>query len=138
MMDREGTLVKRVLIFAAVMLLGLAAWFLINSNTGVESIKVEQVAQMEINTHKNGSVNVIYTKEKNLAELECFVTAYNKAKRYRDDVGTTPDISINVTLDNGEKIGIAGGTQGFQIVTRHGKQFNIQGQELWDYFKKLL
>lgn len=63
MIDREGNLVKIFSIFAVVMLLSLAAWFFINRNTGVESIKVEQVAQMEINT----TVNVIYTKEKNLS-----------------------------------------------------------------------
>lgn len=106
--------------------------------SGVESIDVEHVAQLEISTGKNGSVNVIYTREKNLAELERFVAAYNKTTRFRDDVGTTPNIIIYLTLDTGEKIIIAGGTQGFQTVQRNGKQINIQGQELWDYFKKLL
>lgn len=98
-------------------------------------INVNDVALMEINPLSTSKI--VYEKDKNSKEIKEFVNAYNKAKPADNSLGTTHSNTIIITLNNGDKITIGGGTQGFQTVQVKGRQFNIKGDELWNYFKKL-
>jgi phosphotransferase system IIA component len=72
-----------------------------------------------------------------IQEIEGFINAYNKANPTDNSLGTTRNHEIVITLNNGDKITVWRGTQGFQTVQMNGKQFNIKGEELWNYFEKL-
>lgn len=98
-------------------------------------LDVNDVTLMEIDAQSSN--RLVYEKDKNLKEIEEFVNAYNKAKSADNSIGTTHNHEIVITLNNGDKITVWGGTQGFQTVQMNGQQFNIKGNELWDYFKKL-
>lgn len=99
------------------------------------SVSLKEVSLMEI-IHATGK-KINYTAEKNQKQIEEFIIAYNEAKPYDNNVGTTPNSEIIISLSNGDKISISGGTQGFQTVQLNGKHLNIKGDKLWDYFKKL-
>jgi hypothetical protein len=57
-----------------------------------------------------------------------------EAKLFDNCAGTTHGYRIEIILTNGDKITAAGGSQGFQTVSKGGKQFNIKGDKLWSYF----
>lgn len=78
----------------------------------------------------------IYTKDSNPKDIEKFISAYNEAKLFNNSLGTTHSSNIVVLLTNGDKIIISGGTQGFQTVSKDGRQFNIRGDKLEGYFKR--
>lgn len=99
------------------------------------SLSAKDVVLMEIDVQ--GSKKIVYEKDKNLKEIQEFINAYNKAKPADNSLGTTHNHIIEITLNNGEKVIVWGGTQGFQSVQMNGQQFNIEGDELWNYFKKL-
>lgn len=64
-------------------------------------------------------------------EIRELVAAYNKAVVLKDqDMGTTHEISVDVLLESGETLSIAGGYEGFQIVTLRHRQVNVRGKEL--------
>jgi hypothetical protein len=99
------------------------------------SLLTKDVALMEIDPQSTSKV--IYEKDKNSKEIEEFINVYNKANPTDNSLGTTHNHEIVITLNSGEKITVWGGTQGFQTVQMNGQQFNIKGEELWNYFKKL-
>jgi hypothetical protein len=99
------------------------------------SLSAKDIAVMEIDPQSTSKV--IYEKDKNSKEIEEFFNAYNKAKPADNSLGTTHNHEILITLNNGNKIRVSGGTQGFQTVQMNSQQFNIKGDELWNYFKKL-
>ncbi len=98
-------------------------------------LTINDVSMVQINPN---SINeIVYKKDKNLKEIEEFINAYNKAKLTDNSLGTTHNNMVEIILSNNEKITVFGGTQGFQTVKMKGKQFNIKGNELWNFFKKL-
>jgi hypothetical protein len=99
------------------------------------SLLTKDVALMEIDPQSTSKV--IYKKDKNSKEIAEFINAYNKTKPTDNSLGTTHNHEIIITLNNGDKITVWGGTQGFQTVQMNGQQFNIKGEELWNYFEKL-
>ncbi|MGE5629435.1 MAG: hypothetical protein ACM3X7_15200 [Solirubrobacterales bacterium] len=85
-----------------------------------------------------GNSKVIFTKEKNIKEINEFMTAYNDAIQADNDLGTTHNSEVVINYEGGKRVSVFGGTQGFQtVVTMYGKQYNIKGDKLWSYFKKL-
>lgn len=127
-----GKNVKVILVL--VVLIGIA--YLLINNLSSEKISPERVVRLETDYHLNGSEKVVLTKEKNPDQLRLFIDAFNNAKRYRSNVGTTPSMDITMILDNSDKIVVAGNTQGFQIVSRNGKQYYVIGEELRNYFPR--
>jgi flagellar basal body-associated protein FliL len=102
--------------------------------SGKGRIKLEQVVSMEIFWGNESKYK--YTRDTDIETLKNMVNAYNEAKLFKNNVGTTHSSRIEILLDNNEKIVVAGGSQGFQTVVRNGKQFNIKGDKLWRYFKQ--
>ena len=97
-------------------------------------LRAGQVTSIE--TFWGNESKSIYTNDNNQNEIKNLISAYNEAKLYDNNVGTTHDYRIEIRLANGEKIAVLGGSQGFQTVIRGGKQFNIKGEKLWSYFKQ--
>jgi hypothetical protein len=126
--------IKSILIvpLMIVLILSIATW---SKSKSEGSLSVNDVAVMEINPQSTSKI--VYEKDKNPNEIEEFVNAYSKARPTDNSIGTTHNNVIVITLNNGDKITVCGGTQGFQTVQMNGKQFNIKGNELWNYFKKL-
>lgn len=97
-------------------------------------LRVERVTSIE--TFWGNDSKFTYTKENNPEEIKNLVIAYNEAKPYDNSVGTTHDFRIEIKLVSGDIITVAGGSQGFQSAGKDGKQFNIKGDKLWNYFKQ--
>jgi hypothetical protein len=130
----KGNLLTRII--TSVMVIGILSliFFAINTKTEVV-LSANEVAIMEIDSQSTNKI--IYEKDKNSKEIQEFINAYNKAKPTDNSLGTTHNHEIVITLNNGDKITVFGGTQGFQTVQMNGQQFNIKGDKLWNYFKKL-
>jgi hypothetical protein len=84
-----------------------------------------------------GAKETVYTKDKDSEQIKEFMTAYNEANPADNSLGTTPNSEVIINYANGEKVSVSGGSQNFQTVVKDNKQFNIQGDKLWDYFKQL-
>ncbi|MGH4118222.1 hypothetical protein [Clostridium sp.] len=122
------------IILSALMILIISATACSKSKNEVPSL-LNDVNSIEIH-HGSGS-EIVYTKEKDSEQIKKFMNAYNEAKPGDNSLGTTPNSEIIINYANGEKVSVSGGSQGFQTVIKGDKQFNIQGDKLWDYFKEL-
>ncbi|GAA0180852.1 hypothetical protein SH2C18_34750 [Clostridium sediminicola] len=121
--------------YIPIVILILLVAFISYKNQKVENLALKDVSSIEF--HYYGTKKLTYIKDENLEQMKEFISMYNKAKYYDNTVGTTPSITVLITLTNEEKITVWGGTQGFQTVEMKGKQFNIKGKKLGDYFKEL-
>ncbi|GAV25313.1 hypothetical protein ciss_12460 [Carboxydothermus islandicus] len=101
------------------------------------SISLKHISSIEIIINPQSTGKIVYTKDKNLKEIEEFYNAFKEAKPADNSLGTTHSHIVIINLTNGDKITVLGGTQGFQTVLMNGKQFNIKGDKLWNYFKQL-
>lgn len=100
-----------------------------------DSPLLNNINSIEINPHSESKI--VYEKDNNPEEIMEFITAYNEANPTDDSLGTTHSNTIIINYSNGERVIVLGGTQNFQTVISGEKQFNIQGDKLWDYFKRL-
>lgn len=118
-----------------VLILALMAGYIHIRNIGTGR-RVEPIAMDEI-----ASMTVMGLPERDTAacgreEIEAFVSAYNRARYYRDDVGTTPPMGVEIVFSDGTKMLVWGGTQGFQTMKRDGAQHNIKGAALDAWFRQ--
>lgn len=90
-----------------------------------------------IEIYCGGAKEIVYTKDKDYEQIKEFMAAYNEAKPGDNSLGTTHNSEVIINYANGEKVSVLGGSQGFQTVLQGDKQFNIEGDKLWDYFKQL-
>ncbi|MEK6263444.1 MAG: hypothetical protein N2B06_01460 [Clostridium sp.] len=90
-----------------------------------------------IGIYHEGAKEILYTKDKDSEQIKEFMAAYNEAKPGDNSLGTTHNSEVIINYANGEKVSVLGGSQGFQTVLQGDKQFNIEGDKLWDYFKQL-
>jgi|GEM_PF-3753137 len=67
-------------------------------------------------------------------QIESFAGAYNRARYYRDDYGTTHPLRVDILFTDGTSLVVWGGTQGFQTIQRNGEQHNIRGWALGKWF----
>lgn len=120
-----------IVLFVLVGITGLTS----SVSKGEDAIKVpsaEKISSMTI----TGSMQVTVTKEEQ-ETIQNFIDALKKARPYRNDVGTTPEFTVTLTMDNGEKILVFGGGERFQAIQINGDQYNIQGEELTRYFDRV-
>lgn len=126
--------IKVALIITLLVLIMLSIIYCFNANPK-PFLTLNDISIVQINPN---SVNeIVYKKNKNSKKIEEFINAYNKAKPTDNSLGTTHNNMVEITFSNNEKMTVFGGTQGFQTVKMKGKQFNIKGDELWNFFKKL-
>lgn len=118
---------KGIIIFTAIIIVVIS--FFIGKSSH-DKIKVSEVKLITVDKKE-------YTKENDVEQVNRIVTMYNEAKKYRNDVGTTPSHNISILLNNGQIIEVTGNTQSYQTVIKNGKQYNISGNKLWEYFKSL-
>lgn len=72
-------------------------------------------------------------------EISELVAAYNKAVVLKDqEMGTTPEVSVDVLLESGETLRIAGGYEGFQIVILRHRQVNVSGKDLAELLRRFM
>ena len=71
-------------------------------------------------------------------QINQFAELFNKSNRYSDDAGTTHSELVNVIMNDGSKIEIWWGTQGFITVGDEKAKFNVQNSELEDFLSELI
>lgn len=106
----------------------LLGYYFISSNTLHTKIYVNIVESMTINEKKYSIVN-------DADVITEFITLYNKGKISKKDGDTTPSHIIVIQLKNGDKINIAGTTQGFHYVDDGKKLYKISNPSLSQYFR---
>ncbi len=120
-----------IILFVLVGIMGLTS-SVSKSEDVIQVPSAEKITSLAI----TGSVQVTVTKEEQ-ETIRNFIDALKKARPYRDDVGTTPEFTVTLTMDDGEKILVFGGGERFQAIQMNGKQYNIQGEELTRYFDRM-
>ena len=117
-----------------VLILALTAGYfcLRNMGTGakVEPIAADAVESMTVTGMPEGE-----PVECGREQIASFVGAYNRARYYRDDYGTTHPLRVDMVFSDGTSLVVWGGTQGFQTIRRGGEQHNIRGWKLEVWFK---
>lgn len=98
-------------------------------------ISINEVLTVDI--FYNGIKKTTYQNGKDLNEIKKLINAFNEARDYNNDLGTTDPIVIIIILKNNEIVKIFGGAQGFQAVQRGNSQYNIKGDKLKEYFDEL-
>jgi hypothetical protein len=118
---------KRILVAVISILILLIGYFIISSNSSKHPrVNANDVQSITIN-------DKTLKMESNSEQIKKFITIYNKARAYKKSDGTTPAYIIAIELKNGEKINMAGTTQGFHYVSYGGKSYKISSQSLTMY-----
>jgi hypothetical protein len=133
---REGDYMrKRVFLSAIVIVIFIPLYYLV-LNTSNETIlhtdiNVADVESITINdrTYNNKNDSEIITK---------IISFYNSARIYKRDDGTTPSHLIEIRIKNGQKINVAGTTQGFHYVSYAEKSYKISSTALSQYLRDCL
>jgi hypothetical protein len=125
---------KLIIILSTLMILIISTTACSKSNNEVTSLS-NDINSIEI--YYGGAKEIVYTTEKDSEQIKEFMDAYNEAKPGDNSLGTTPNSEVIINYANDEIISVSGGSQNFQIVVKDNKQFNIEGDKLWDYFKQL-
>jgi hypothetical protein len=63
-------------------------------------------------------------------QVEEFITAFQKARPFSDDIETTHEVRADIILASGKKLVVWGGEAPFQTIAIRGRQLNLQGEEL--------
>lgn len=68
-------------------------------------------------------------------QIRTFTEAFNQARYYRNDIGTTPPARVDVTFKDGTQLVVWGYNQGFATLKpANGIQQNIRGIALQDWY----
>ena len=94
-------------------------------------LSLEEVRSVRVGTR--------HPRDATSLEIREFVAAYNKAVVLKDqDMGTTHEILVDVLLESGSTLSIAGGYEGFQVVTLRYRQVNVSGKELAELLRRFM
>ncbi len=123
---------KKILIPILCLVILIAGYYFISHNSKAitihSKISINEVELLTINDKKyriDDGTNVV-TK---------IISLYNEAKIFKKDGDTTASNIIVIQLKNGQKIDVAGTTQGFHYVNDGEKSYKISSVELSQYLR---
>ena len=104
-------------------------FFHLDNGTRVTPIAAENISSMTV-TVMPEEETIPCDRE----QIESFAKAYNHARNYRDDYGTTPMAMAKIVFNNGDTLRVWGGGCDFQGMERDGERHNIRGRALGAWF----
>lgn len=102
--------------------------------TAVPDVKAQDIQSIQLVEFPREDIIHICTQD----EIQGFADAYNVVRRYRNDVGTTPEIIITISFSDKTAMTVWALSSGASAVERNGRQFNIRGTALDDWLTGIL
>lgn len=113
-------------------ILVLVTFLLFGCDTGFAKIpNGKTISNMSIQNLESGETAALASDQ-----FTEFSEAFNSSLPYRNDVGTTLPLKLNVEFDDGTTLIVWGGVGDFCTVCWEDNQFNIKSKELGELFEK--